>query len=177
MYLSAIWLLWNITLQTRNSKSNTYTHTHTHIRTFIHTNCDNWKCLHLKKTGVSTNKFSNFSLRKRWKTFSNSVVKLNSTLQHRHPASQHPTSIILQMLSIQYNFLFAILFLSMIIGSAWSATLGSIAQSEILQSQQLKKHLEVLKGHLEDTIQKLDHNIQARQAQFGFDALTPDSGE
>ncbi|XP_023307249.2 uncharacterized protein LOC111688976 [Lucilia cuprina] len=48
-------------------------------------------------------------------------------------------------------------------------------QSEILQSKELKKHLEVLKIHLEDAIQKLNHNIKARQAEFQAEIQTPDS--
>ncbi|TMW49161.1 hypothetical protein DOY81_005751 [Sarcophaga bullata] len=80
------------------------------------------------------------------------------------------------MLPIKYPCLLGVLLLfSMLIGSAWSATLDSITQTEIVQTKQLKKHLEVLKGHLEDTIQKLEHNIKARQTQFRNEALTPDS--
>ena len=81
------------------------------------------------------------------------------------------------MLPIKYPHLLGILFTSMIISNAWSATLDSITQTEIVQSKQLKKHLEVLKGHLEDTIKKLEHNIKARQTQFRIEALTPDSGK
>ena len=81
------------------------------------------------------------------------------------------------MLPIKYPCLLGMLLSSMIISNAWSATVDNITQTEIVQTKQLKKHLEALKGHLEDTIQTLEHNIKARQSQFRIVALTPDSGK
>lgn len=52
-----------------------------------------------------------------------------------------------------------------------------VTQTEILQTRQLKMQLEVLKDHLEDAIQKLDHNIRSRQAEFQTEVQTPDSGK
>ncbi|XP_065365151.1 uncharacterized protein LOC135958198 [Calliphora vicina] len=75
------------------------------------------------------------------------------------------------MLHTKFLIVLAVVVVLMTFKGVKSATV----ESEILQSKQLKKHLEVLKVHLEDAIQKLDHNIQVRQAEFLSEVQTPDN--
>lgn len=75
------------------------------------------------------------------------------------------------------NLFGKILVLSILIVSEIEGAERAITRNEILQTQQLRKHLETLKGHLQDTIEKIDHNIKARQAEFETEIQTPDGGE
>ncbi|KAM7347199.1 uncharacterized protein ACRADG_006850 [Cochliomyia hominivorax] len=59
--------------------------------------------------------------------------------------------------------------------SSFKSATEAITPSDIFQTKQLKQQLETLKDHLEDAIQKLDHNIRSRQAEFQAEVQTPDN--